>query len=272
MTAPPIDTCQRWELGRTSYRPAREVVDTRRFDVVEIDELTAKAFVEQHHYSRRYPAARFRFGLYELGELVGVAVFSQPFQAKVITNAFPTLQQPTDGVELGRFVLLDRVGANGETWFLARCFEQLAGRVLGVVSFSDPWERATADERVIFPGHIGTIYQAANARYRGLTDDSSLRILPDATVFSNMASGKIRRHLTGWRSCVAELVRFGAAPLDDEAPEQERIDWLERWRGELTRPMRHRGNHRYTWMLDRRRRREVPYGPERAYPKKAKAA
>ena len=52
----------------------------------------------------------------------------------------------------------------------------------------------------------------------------------------------------------------------------ERFDWLERWRGELTRPMRHRGNHRYTWMLDRRRRREVPYGPERAYPKKAKAA
>jgi hypothetical protein len=30
------------------------------------------------------------------------------------------------GVDLGRFVLLDQVEANGESWFLGRAFELLA--------------------------------------------------------------------------------------------------------------------------------------------------
>lgn len=264
------DVCQRWEFGRASYRPAREVVTTRHLEVRPIDELTAKAFVTEHHYSRSYPAARFRFGLFDRGVLVGVAVFSSPFRPEVITNVFPTFQQPTDGVELGRFVLLDRVGANAETWFLARCFERLAGDVAGVVSFADPCARTTLAGAAIFPGHIGTIYQAKGARYLGTTEERTLRLLPDGTVFSNFSSGKIRRKLTGWRSCAAELERFGAPSL---APIVEsdvaRIAWLETWRSALTRPMRHRGNHRYTWLLDRGRRRELQLGPERAYPKRA---
>lgn len=269
---PPSDTCQRWEQRRASYRPAREVVTTRHLDVVQLDELTAKAFVTEHHYSARYPASRHRFGLLDRGELAGAAVFSSPFTPEVITNTFPTFQQPTDGIELGRFVLLDRVAANGETWFLARCFDLLAAELAGVVSFADPWQRTTLAGDVIFPGHIGCIYQAHNARYLGTSKPSTLRLLPDGTVFSNFASGKIRRKLTGWRSCAAELERFGASPLapmiDDDAA---RIAWLETWRDSLTRPMRHRGNHRYAWMLDRRRRRERTYGPERAYPKASAA-
>ena len=34
----------------------------------------AREFVERHHYSRSYPAARRRFGLYRGGELEGVGV------------------------------------------------------------------------------------------------------------------------------------------------------------------------------------------------------
>ncbi len=215
MTAPPIDLCQRWTERRASYRPAREVIDPRRFEVVELGELAAKAFVEKHHYSKTYPAARFRFGLLEVGEVgevVGVAVFSNPFNAEVITNAFPTFQRPMDGCELGRFVLLDHVAANGETWFLARCFELLAGRVRGIVSFSDPWPRLAIGGESVFPGHVGTIYQAKGARYAGISKPSSRRMLPDGTEFSNFSSGKIRRGLTGWRGDAAKLVEWGGGP------------------------------------------------------------
>lgn len=123
------DRCQRWLEGRHTYRSAREVVDIKRLDVAELDERTAKAFVTRHHYSRRYPAARFRFGLYERGELAGVAVFSRPFTPEVITGAFPWLDDVDQGAELGRFVLLDHVGANAETWFLARCFAAVRERL-----------------------------------------------------------------------------------------------------------------------------------------------
>jgi hypothetical protein len=71
-------------------------------------------------------------------------------------------------VEVGRFVLLDEVPVNGETWFLARAFAALArDGVEGVLAFADPEPRATADGTVVFPGHVGTIYQAHNAVYRG---------------------------------------------------------------------------------------------------------
>jgi hypothetical protein len=41
--------------------------------------------------------------------------------------------------------------------------------VRGVVSFSDPVPRRTAAGDLVFPGHIGTIYQASNAGYLGRT-------------------------------------------------------------------------------------------------------
>ncbi len=249
-------------------RPAREVVSTRDLDVAEIDELTAKAFVETHHYSRSFPASRRRVGLYKRGELAGVAVFSRPFRAEVLTNVFPQLDVD-QAAELGRFVLLDHVGANAETWFLSRALDLVRDQLRGVVSFSDPNPRTNIDGDRTFPGHYGCIYQASNARYKGLTDAATLRLLPDGTVFSNFSSGKIRRGLVGWRSAAAELERFGAAPLTSVEDRDERIAWLETWRDALTRPMRHRGLHRYTFMLDR----AAPkvFGPERAYPKRRAA-
>jgi hypothetical protein len=137
---------QRWRDGRHSFRPDGETIRAAEFDVEPIaDDATARAFVERHHYSRSYPAARLRFGLYRRGELAGVAVFSHPCSDKVLTNVFP-LASPRLSVELGRFVLLDEVAANGETWFLARCFERLRPAGLrGVVSFSDPYPRSTVD-------------------------------------------------------------------------------------------------------------------------------
>lgn len=158
---------QRWRDHRDSYRPAGEVIDPHAYEVAPIaDDRTPKAFVLAHHYSGSYPSARFRFGLYRGGALVGVAVYSHPCNDKVLTSVFPG--QALASVELGRFVLLDDVPGNGETWFLARTFELLRAQGLaGVVSFSDPTPRATATGRVVFPGHIGTIYQAHNAVYLG---------------------------------------------------------------------------------------------------------
>jgi hypothetical protein len=124
---------QRWRDGRSSYRPAGEVIDPREYEVARIektietrafgrvisrvvpDEQTAKKFVVCQHYSGSYPAARFRIGLYRRSELVGVAIFSHPSN----DLALRPLSTDRESVELGRFVLLDDVPSNGETW--TRC-------------------------------------------------------------------------------------------------------------------------------------------------------
>lgn len=267
---------QRWLERRATFRRPDELIDVRAHEVAPIaDDKTARAFVTRHHYSGSFPAARFRFGLYERGDLVGVAVFSQPVRDEVVTNVFPTIPRLA-GVELGRFVLLDRVAGNGETWFLARTFELLrrAG-IAGVVSFSDPMPRTRLDGTVVMPGHLGTIYQAANAAYLGRGRADTLRLLPDGTVFARRTYQKIRAGERGWIPAAAVLARYGAEPIDAGASEPERRAWLESWMGQLTRPMKHGGNHRYAWVVDPRQRRAadpVPYGPRRAFPKTRDAA
>jgi hypothetical protein len=253
---------QRWRERRDSYRPAGETINPLRYDVAAIaGDAEAREFVEQHHYSGTYPAARFRFGLYRSADLVGVSVFSHPCNDAVLTNVFeaPALE----GVELGRFVLVDDVPGNGETWFLARCFEQLRCRgIRGVVSFSDPIARTSSDGRRVFPGHIGTIYQAHNGRYLGRSSAVPMRLLPDGRVLSKRAISKIRAGHRGWRYAVELLERHGAAPAP-EGLEARRL-WLARELARLTRVLRHPGNHRYAWPLDRRTR---ILGDAQPYPK-----
>lgn len=260
-----VDQVQRWTLGRESRRPAGELIRPSEYDVVECDDdTTPRAFVERHHYSGSWVAARFRFLLYLRGALSGAAVFSVPASGAAHRAVWPTLA-PTEAVDLGRFVLDDSVPGNGESWFIARCFERLRGRVVGVASCADPVPRTSAAGVRIFPGHVGTIYCATNGRYVGRTRPSTLRILPDGRVLSNRAQGKLVRGERGGSRAVLELVRHGAEPLRDG---EDPAVWLRRWRERLTRPLRHHGNHRYTWILDDRRRAElVPYGPIRQYPK-----
>jgi len=248
---------QRWREQRSSYRPGTECIRTVEYDAHEItDDTTAKTFVETHHYSRTYPAARARIGLYRHGELVGVAVFSHPCSNSVLTNVFPG--DALNAVELGRFVLLDSVPGNGETWFLARAFDILRAKgFLGVVSFSDPLQRRGHDGRVIHLGHVGTIYQAHNGVYLGRGTARTLRLLPDGRVFSDRAAQKIRKAERGWTYAARQLEAFGAspAPAGDVA---DRTAWLARTLENLTRPVRHRGNHKYAWALTQPGHRALP--------------
>lgn len=263
------DACLRWRDRRGSYRPARETIRRAEYDIVRIDEdTTPRRFVETHHYSASYPAARERFGLYRLGDLAGVAVFSHPTNDAVLTGRFPGLAA-RDGVELGRLVLLDEVPANGESWFVARCFEQLRDRYRAVVSFSDPVERQTLDGRVVMPGHVGTVYQALNARYHGRGTARTLRLLPDGTVLSARAIQKMRAAEKGWRAVVAQLTAIGAATIPVDAPESDRRAWVRNAVATFTRPLRHPGNHRYAWALDRHVKMPLQLF---SYPKKEDAA
>lgn len=255
---------QRWRAGRDRYRPAGETIATHRYDVAPIpDDTTARSFVEREHYSGSYPAARFRFGLYCAEQLVGVAVFSQPVRNDVL-DCLPGAG--LERVELGRFVLLDDVPGNGETWMLGRCFDLLRREGLaGVLSFSDPVPRVGAGGDVVFPGHVGTIYQAFNGVFMGRGTARTLRLLPDGTVLSARAISKLRAGERGWRYVVELLERHGAPPFAGD-----RWTWGRAAIASVTRTMRHAGNYRYGWALRRRDRRFLP--PSLPYPKIARAA
>lgn len=255
-----IDRTQRWREHRSSYRPSDErgLFIPVHYEVAPISTEEAKRFVEQHHYLASMPAARWCFGLFWGGFLVGVAVFSHPVNDRAITSVLPGTA--IESVELGRLVLLHKVPANAETWFVARCFELLRRESLvGVVSFSDPVPRTTAAGETVLIGHAGLVYQGLNAVYVGRATPRTLRLLPSGHVFSERGAQKIRAGERGARHAVKQLTDAGAPPIDlERATEDERRAWLRAAVAAVTRPLVHGGNFKYAWALDRRARRHLP--------------
>lgn len=197
-------------------------------------------------------------------DLVGVAVFSVPMHQRIIPR-HTGLDDPREGVELGRFVLLDEVAGNGETWFLRRAFA-LARAELGVravIAYSDPVARTALDGRLVKPGHLGTIYQAHNGRFLGRASPSTLWISPFGRAVPPRAVSKIRNVERGAAYSERLLVDLGAPPR--KVGEDPRA-WVERALAGFRR-LRHPGNFVYAWPLDRGVERGMPTGV--GYPKAA---
>lgn len=253
---PPLfdEHCQRWHHKRVSYRPAGEIFDPRRASVEPIEERDAKSFVEQHHYSASYPAARFRAGVFvkepfQKERLAGVGVFSVPMNQKVIPAYFEGLA-PCEGVELGRYVLSDCLAANAESWSLARMKKLLREAlpdVRGIIAYSDPVERRNEHGDLVKRGHVGTIYKATNAAYRGRSSPRTLWLAPNGACLADRMLSKVRLSETGERYAMERLAALGAPRRqlhEDGAAYVKRLK-DEQW----LRPVRHPGNHAFTWCV-----------------------
>jgi hypothetical protein len=175
-------------------------------------------------------------------------VFAEPAQRRILPRYAPGA---VDGVVLARFVLLDDVPANGETWFLRRAFRALSG-LDAVVSYSDPVRRTAVDGTVVLPGHIGTIYQAHNARYCGRSGAELHHLGPDGRVLSRRALSKLRNDERGAAYAYRQLLDLGAPARQ---PLEEGPAYVARALAEGPfRQARHPGCHVYAWALNKRAR------------------
>ena len=255
------DRCQRWDHRKAVYRPSRETIDTGNYHACPIDEQVAKDFIQLHHYSGSYPASMIRIGLWEKqpfhkDNLVGVAIFGPSANQHVIPHW--TGQAASDGTTLSRFCLLDSVPANGETFFLGKCFRflrELKPGLRTVIAYADPIARRNRSGQLVKPGHVGIIYQAFNGRFLGQSRARTLLLDPDGQVISERALSKLRRDECGRDYVLDSLVRSGApTPRLGESGEAyvNRVlagDWL--------RPRRHSGNYVYAWPVGCRQQRRV---------------
>lgn len=260
----PVD--QRVRHRRTFFVDPSRRFDPRGFEVAPIDDdETPRAFIAAHHYAKSYVPALRRFGLYAPGgQLVGVAVFSVPTNDLAL---LPLPGSPRESCDLGRFVMLDSVGFNGETWFLRPCLEAMRREGwIGIISFSDPEPRTTASGSLVFKGHVGQIYQASSAIYLGRGTPRTQYLMPDGTAFNDRAAQKIRAGERGWVAAAEELVAYGAPPPPKRG---DLTRWLHTALKKVGRRRRHHGNHKYVFPLCRAARREVrrAVGDTRPYPR-----
>ena len=264
---------QRWHDGWHSWvRRSDGGFNPDLYEVHPISDPVAKSYVERMHYSGTYVAASRRYGMFihtpHGPDLVGVAVFAIPAQARVLTNVFPELRPYVESLELSRFVLegqrlrpdgppamADRAPGNSESWFLAEAFRFLAADgVAGVVSFADPVPRIVAG-RTLFVGHVGTIYQSSNAVLTGRSTPRYLTVLPNGASLSDRAIQKVRTQDVGHSYVERRLLDWGARPLragmDPARWLPDALDDVHAVR------LRHSGNLRYAMLTSRAARRQV---------------
>lgn len=178
---------------------------------------------------------------------------------------------PQAGVELGRLVLLDEVEANGESWFVARALRQLREvlpQVQTVVSYSDPVPRTRMDGSIYFPGHIGCVYAALNARFCGRSHARAMWVARNGMVVSPRALSKIRNEERGIDYAMRQLVTLGAPPRQRGEPPRLYVERALREGG--FRRVWHKGNYVYTFALGSARQRRAlrqRFAPALPYPK-----
>lgn len=214
------DRNQRWRDRRESFVPGASIIDPNHYAVEPLRTTEAKRFIETHHYLATYPVARFAAGLYRKtgpaaqSELAGVAVFAEPSTSAVVTKH--TGLEPQQGTTLARFILLNDVAGNGETFFLSRAIQllrQAKPAIIGMASFSDPNN-----------GHIGQVYQAASARHVAVTKPRYGYHIAGLSIADRTIS-KIANEESGADGAIRRLVDMGCPPPRS----QEALrTWLER--------------------------------------------
>ncbi len=249
---------QRWRDRGFSWQRQRCVFELDRYSVGLIHRALAKEFVVRHHYSGSWPAVIHQMGMYDHAgvrpRLVGVAALSYPTSNASLIRAFPHLEVGSQSLVLGRFVLLDDVPLNGESWALAETLRLAAGLGLrAVLAYADPVARVAADGTIIMPGHDGIGYRSCNALYLGRTAARPMWLLPDATTIPERSLQKVRAGEPSAEHTVRRLLAAGASPRRHG---QSRRDWLAQALSEAGAiKTRHGGNHRFAWTIGARHQR-----------------
>jgi hypothetical protein len=136
-----------------------------RYFIKPISYKAAMQIIVNKHYLRRSCPCSFAFGLYEKGGdntglfqsdlLVGVIVYGTPSSATLRIGICGE-DESLNVIELTRLWIDDCVPKNGESYLIGNTLKLVDKEI--IVSFSE-----------IEYGHIGTVYQATNFIYTGLS-------------------------------------------------------------------------------------------------------
>lgn len=122
----------------------------------------AKYAVEHWHYSKTIPANRSNYiGAWEDGKFIGVVIFG--------LGASPSLGKPY-GLENFEFLELTRVALNKHIAPVSK----IVSRAIKMVKLHNPGIKILISFADPFHGHNGTIYQAMNWIFTGITSPAEM--------------------------------------------------------------------------------------------------
>lgn len=125
-----------YSIKAISYRVAMEVI------------------IKNHYLHRRAPCS-IAFGLFDGPIIIGVICYGTPSSAP-LRSGICGPEESGNVIELTRLWVNDGTPSNTESWFIGNTIKRCGKEI--VVSFAE-----------IDAGHVGTVYQATNWLYTGLS-------------------------------------------------------------------------------------------------------
>jgi hypothetical protein len=135
------------------------------YKIARINYETAMRVVTKYHYLHRPAPCSFAFGLYEINgdssklftmdRLVGVITYGTPSSAP-LRSGICGVEEKDNVIELTRLWVEDSTPKNAESYLIGNTLPMVNKEI--VVSFAE-----------IEAGHVGTVYQATNWIYTGLS-------------------------------------------------------------------------------------------------------
>lgn len=126
-----------------------------RYTIAQVDYATAMEVIVREHYLHRKAPCSIAFGLFDGTRLCGVVCYGTPSSAP-LRSGIAGPDHALNVIELTRLWVCDSVPRNGESYLIGRTLKRSGKEI--VVSFAE-----------IQQGHVGTVYQATNWLYTGLS-------------------------------------------------------------------------------------------------------
>lgn len=126
-----------------------------RYSIKQIDYKTAMDVVKREHYLHRQAPCSFAFGLFESARLIGVVVYGVSCSSTLLKGICGESEKQ-NVYELTRLWIEDGTPKNTESYFIGNTIKLLDKEI--IVSFAE-----------IQQGHAGTVYQATNFLYCGMS-------------------------------------------------------------------------------------------------------
>lgn len=127
----------------------------------EIERIPARRALEMvvaNHYLHRSAPAMFAFGLFDGLDMVGCIIYGKPASPSLCIGVCGP-EESSRVIELTRLWIEDGTPKNTESYLIGNSLKMLPPEYDIIVSYAE-----------IGAGHVGTVYQATNWIYTGMSD------------------------------------------------------------------------------------------------------
>jgi hypothetical protein len=141
-----------------------------KYSIVRVSSDWIKEIVEEKHYLHRMGASSYCFGLFETytKDLVGAITYGTP-TSPALAKGICGEDERLNVIELTRLWTEEDTPTNTESYLIGNTIPKLNKEIL--VSFADKSKR-----------HVGTVYQATNWIYTGLSKKRPARVVEGVNI------------------------------------------------------------------------------------------